>query len=98
MRPPTGGDDNVADLRKFPRAVRQAPNPLGLYIRPARNDHKEMLNALSAGHLGCFGAVFDPTPVLMRQHRELREQLLERRLDAILDPKTQQMASIVTHK
>lgn len=81
---------NVTAL--FPRAVRPAPDPLGLYLRPGRNDHAEMLNLIASGDAACFGAVFDPT--LCDRHEVLREQITAHRLDAILDPKTQPSATI----
>jgi hypothetical protein len=83
--------ENVTHLPR-PRAVRPAPEPLGLYVRVGRNDHKELLNLLSAGDLGCFGVVIDAVHV--DPHRELREQVVEHRLDAILDPKTQAAGTI----
>lgn len=83
--------DNVTYLPR-PRAVRPAPNPLGLYFRAGRNDHKALLNLLSAGDLGCFGVVIDAVHV--DRHRELREQVVEHRLDAVLDPQTQAAATI----
>lgn len=80
---------NVTPL--FPRVVRPAPDPLGLYLRPGRNDHGEVLNLIAAGDAGCFGAVFDPT--FSDRHAVLREQIAAHRLDAILDPKTQPAAT-----
>jgi hypothetical protein len=74
-----------------PRNVRAAPDPLALYLRPGRNDHRDILNLIAAGDAACFGAVFDPT--LHSRHGELREQVLKHRLDAILDPKTQASAT-----
>jgi hypothetical protein len=52
--------DNVTHL---PRAVRPVPEPGGLYIRVGRNDHKALLNLLSAVDLGCFGVVIDAVQV-----------------------------------
>jgi hypothetical protein len=83
--------ENVTYLPR-PRAVRPAPEPLGLYIRAGRNDHKELLNLLSSGDLGCFGVVIDAVHV--NRHQELREQVVEHRLDAVLDPKTQAAGTI----
>jgi hypothetical protein len=77
----------------FPRAVRPAPDPLALYLRPGRNDHRDILNLISAGDAACFGAVFDPT--LLRRHAELREQILKHRLDALLDTKTQPLDAVL---
>lgn len=83
--------DNVTYLPR-PRAVRPAPETLGLYLRAGRNDHKALLNLLSGGDLGCFGVVIDA--VYVARHRELREQIAEHQLDAILDPQTQAAATI----
>jgi len=46
---------------------------------------------MAAGGAQCFGAVIDPT--LNRSHKEIREQLLSRKLDVILDPRTQAAAT-----
>ncbi len=78
-------------IAHFPRSVRAAPDPLGLYVRLGRNDHPEFLNLMTTGDAACFGAVFDPT--LMKRHQEVRDQVLKHRLDAILDPKTQPAAT-----
>lgn len=83
--------DNVIRMPR-PRAVRPAPEPLGLYVRAGRNDHVDLLNLIAAGDAECFGVVFDPVHV--DRHRELREQVVGRRLDAILDPKTQPAATV----
>jgi hypothetical protein len=37
--------DNVTYLSR-PRAVRTPPEPLGLYFRAGRNDHKEHMNQI----------------------------------------------------
>lgn len=79
---------NVTHLQ--PRAVRPAPEPLGLYLRAGRNDHLELMNIFAAGDTGCFGVVFDAT--LEARHKELKEQVLAHRLDAILDTKVMQLA------
>ena len=55
-------------------------------------DHRALLNLLSAGDLRCFGVVIEAVHVA--RHRELREQAIEHRLDAILDPQTQAAATI----
>ncbi len=81
---------NVNSL--FPRPVRAVPDPLALWLRPGRMDHKGMLDMIAAGDVACFGAVFDP--VLSGIHAELREQVLKHRLDAVLDPKTQPAAML----
>ena len=73
-----------------PRAVRPAPEPLGLYLRAGRNDHIALLNLIAVGHTACFGVVFDAAQE--DRHKELKEQVLAHRLDAILDTKAMQMA------
>jgi hypothetical protein len=83
--------DNVTHLPR-PRLLRPAPEPLGLYVRAGRNDHRALLNLLSAGDLRCFGVVIEAVHVA--RHRELREQSIEHRLDAVLDPQTQAAATI----
>ena len=70
----------------FPKIVRSVPDPLGLYLRPGHNDHRTLLNFLAKGNKSFFGVVFDPTK--HDRHSELREQILDSNLDAILDPRT----------
>jgi hypothetical protein len=60
---------------------------MGLYIHAGRNDHRELLNLIPQGTLGCFGLVLEATS--LKRHRELLEMALASRLDAILDPRTQ---------
>lgn len=71
---------------RFPRIVRAVPDPLGLYLHAGYNDHRALLNMLSTGDKTFFGAVFDPTK--LGRHAELLEQILENKLDAILNPGT----------
>ena len=80
--------DKIIPFPGSRQAVLPSPDGLGLYFRPARNDHRELLNLSAAGDAHYFGAVFDPT--LVKRHGELRAQVLRVQLDAILDPKTQQ--------
>jgi hypothetical protein len=42
---------------QLPRLIRPVPDPLGLYLRVGRNDHRDILNLVSQGKLGCFGLV-----------------------------------------
>ena len=74
----------------FPRPVRMAPNPLGLYLRVGRNDHVDILKAITDGNTSFFGAVFDPSN--KKRHDELKDRILRQRLDAVLDLKTQQLS------
>ena len=71
--------ENIIDFAVFPRIVRPAPDPLGLYLRVARNDHKELLNLIAAGDASCFGVVFDPT--WFERHGELRDKVLQQLSD-----------------
>jgi hypothetical protein len=81
---------NSASSRSL-QPMRAVPDPLALWLRPGRVDHKGMLDMIASGDVACFGAVFDP--VLSGIHAELREQVLRHRLDAVLDPKTQPAAT-----
>jgi hypothetical protein len=74
------------------RPVRSAPQPIGLYFRVGRNDQRDLLNLMATGDVGCFGLVLDPT--LAGSQKEIRDRALARRLDVILDPRTQAAAMI----
>lgn len=80
----------AGNVTQFPRPLRTAPEPLGLYLRPSHGDHCQLGNLLLAGPQRIFGAVIDAT--LSDRHKELREQLAKNRLDVILDPRTQPAA------
>lgn len=79
----------------YPRLLRPVPDPLGLYIRAGRNDHGELLSMLSGGTPPGAGVVFDPSQ--LKHHGELLRAVQDRRLDAILDPRTQPLATIGGH-
>lgn len=70
--------------------MRSAPDPLGLYLRPNHNDHKVLSELIAAGDTAFFGAVLDPSH--LKRQNELRDQILDKRIDLILDPKTQEAA------
>jgi hypothetical protein len=74
------------------RLVRLAPDPLGLYIRAGRLDHKEVQNFITSGAAAFNGVVFEAKRVA--HQRELLSLVLERGLDALLDPQTQAMATV----
>ena len=76
---------------QFPRAVKAAPEPLGWYLRPSYTDHRAIADAVAGGSVGLHGLVFDP--LYEDRHSELRQVILERNRDAILDPKTQEPRS-----
>ena len=74
------------------RLVRLAPDPLGLYIRPGRIDQKELQSFITSGAAAFTGVVFEAKRVVAQ--RELLSLVLDRGLDAVLDPQTQAMATI----
>lgn len=74
------------------RLVRLAPDPLGMYIRAGRVDQKDLQNFISSGAISFTGVVFEAKRV--GQQKELLSLVLERGLDAVLDPQTQAMATI----
>lgn len=74
------------------RLVRLAPDPLGMYIRAGRLDQKDLQNFIGSGALSFTGVVFEAKRV--GQQKELLSLVLERGLDAVLDPQTQAMATI----
>lgn len=83
--------DRSKRVSQFPRIVRPAPEPLGLYFRVGRNDHKAFSDLIAAGGASLFGAVLDPTN--LKRHAELRDQIRDHEMDVILDPKTQESAT-----
>lgn len=83
--------DNVIQMSQ-PRTVRPVSEPLGHFVRAGHNDHVELLNLMASGDADFFGIVFDATHV--DRHKELREQVIARGLDAILDPRTQPAATV----
>lgn len=74
------------------RLIRSVPDPLALYVRAGRTDHTALLGFLATGDAAMAGLVFEAKRVA-KQH-ELLHQVAERHLDAVLDPMTQQMATV----
>ena len=83
--------DRSNRVSHFPRIVRPTPEPLGLYFRVGRNDHKHFSDLIATGNTSLFGAVLDPTN--LKRHSELRDQIRDHKMDVILDPKTQESAT-----
>ncbi len=79
---------NVTQL--FPRAVRVAPDPLGLYFRVGNNDHNMIANLISGG-VGNFSGIVVSARTTKSQ-TQVREAALSKKLDVILDPQTMQLA------
>lgn len=74
------------------RLVRLAPDPLGLYVRAGRIDQKDLQSFITSGAAAFTGVVFEAKRVA--RQKELLSLVLERGLDAVLDPQTQAMATI----
>lgn len=77
------------------RLVRPAPDPLGLYIRAARIGQEDFQNFITSRAASFTGVVFEAKRVA--QQKELLSLVLEKGLDAVLDPMTQPMATIGGH-
>ena len=75
-----------------PRTVKTVPEPLGWYVRPSYIDHRAIADAVAGGSVGLHGIVFDP--LHEDRHSELRDLIVERNADAVLDPRTQELGSI----
>ena len=75
-----------------PRTVKAAPEPLGWYVRPSYIDHRAIADAVAGGSVGLHGVVLDPSHE--DRHSELRDLVVERNGDAVLDPRTQELGSI----
>ena len=76
---------------QLPRAVKAAPEPLGWYLRPSFVNHRRIADAVAGGTVGLHGIVFDPA--YEDRHSELRDLIVERNRDAVLDPRTQELAT-----
>ena len=79
-----------------PRTVKAVPGPLGWYVCPSYIDHRAIADAIAdavaGGSVGLHGVVFDPSHE--DRHSELRDQIVERNGDAVLDPRTRELGSI----
>lgn len=66
------------------RLVRPAPDPLGLFIRAGRIAQGDLQNFITSRAPSFTGVVFEAKRVA--QQRELLSLVLEKGLDAVLDP------------
>ena len=73
------------------RLVRPISEPLGVYVRPGHNDHRSLLQLLSEGRSSMTGVVFDPTLIAVQE--ELRNEVRQRRLWAVLDTRLMELAT-----
>lgn len=74
------------------RLVRRAPDPLGLFVRAGRIGQSDLLNFIASRSPSFTGVVFEATRI--RHQKELLSLVLEKKLDAVLDPMTQPMATL----
>jgi hypothetical protein len=74
-----------------PRAIRLHADPLGSYIRVARGDGRCVQNFLEVKGAHFHGVVIDATRVPL--DKELRDTAAIKRIDVVLDPKTQESAT-----
>lgn len=82
-------DTSLGDV--MPRSVRPVQEPLGLYLRPSRNDHRVLSQLLSEGKAAISGIVFDPEYV--DAHEEIRAEIGQRNLEAVLDTRVMELAT-----
>jgi hypothetical protein len=77
------------------RVMRPAVEPLGLFFRPGHIDHRVLLQLLSEGRSSMAGVVFDPSHLGAQE--ELRTEVLQRRLWAVLDTRMMELATANGH-
>lgn len=66
-----------------PRLLRSVGPPLGHYLRPGRNDHPALLEAMARDQLEVSGVVASAT--LLERHRELYEAVSDQDFELVLD-------------
>jgi hypothetical protein len=76
-----------------PRLLRPVGPPLGLYLRPGRNDHKAILEFIGERPDALSGIVFDPC--LEARQAELRAEARETAVETILDPRSVELGTPV---
>jgi hypothetical protein len=81
----------VTSFPLIPRRIRPLPDPLALYLRASRIDHKPLLDFAATNEAAFHGVVFDPS--LRAGQQELLERTLALQQDAVLDPRTQPLAT-----
>ena len=74
------------------RLLRPAPDPLGLFIRAGRIAQEDLQNFITSRAVSFTGVVFEAKRVV--QQKDLLSLVLEKGLDAVLDPQTQAMATV----
>lgn len=71
--------------------LRAVEPPLGLYFRPAHNDHRALGDIVASGAPKITGAVISAS--LVKRQAELRSYLAHQRVDAVLDPMALELAT-----
>jgi hypothetical protein len=69
-----------------PRLLRPVGAPLGLYLRPARNDHTPLMALMAEGRTDLSGLVLDAC--MADRHEELRTEARQHDLETVLDPRS----------
>jgi hypothetical protein len=77
--------------RHVVRLIRPATEPLGLFLRPGHTDHRVLSQILSEGRTSMTGVVFDPS--FIGPQEELRSEVRQRNLWAILDTRVMELAT-----
>jgi len=87
----------ASNVIQLPPRSRQelGPASLAFYVRIGHNDHKELLDLIASGERGICGLVIEAQNI--PRHRELMAEANRKALHLVLDPKTQQMATIGGH-
>src|SRR5437762_2014850 len=73
------------------RVLHPVREPLGLFLRPGRNDHRVLCQLLSEDRTGMSGVVFDAE--FTDRQEELRGEVSRRNLEALLDPRLMELAT-----
>jgi hypothetical protein len=81
----------MASLVPKLRLVRPAPYPLGLYVRAGSIGREDLQNFIMSNGATFTGVVFEAKRVATQ--KELLSLVLEKGMDAVLDPMTQPMAT-----
>jgi hypothetical protein len=76
----------------MPRLLRPIGPPLGLYLRPARNDHTPLMALLAEKRTDMSGLVLDAC--LGNRHKELRAEAQQHDLETVLDPRTVELSTL----
>jgi hypothetical protein len=77
------------------RLLRPAAEPLGLFLRPGHNDHRVVSQLLSEGRSSITGVIFDPANLSPQE--ELRSEVRQRNLWAIVDTRLMELATPSGH-